>query len=308
MLKLPEAEANNEFIIVKQKLWNERIYCGDTSGSRKDRIMMNRRECSARHRMSKFVLLAIPVVAALMFMPSASPAQTVDEVIARNIQARGGLDKLKAVKSIKMSQTLKAGGFQAAVHVEGKRPDKVREEFSLQGLTQLQVYDGKIGWQVNPFGGRRDPELLSADDMKALQVDADIDGPLVDYAQKGHKVELVGHDSVEGTDCYKIKLTMKNGDVRTYYLDADSLLELKIETQTTIRGAVQESEIYFGDYEKVEGLYFPFTIEQGQKGDPNRVKLTVNKVELNVPLDDSLFAMPATSGVKPDAKGPGGEK
>jgi outer membrane lipoprotein-sorting protein len=271
--------------------------------------MMNQGECFVRHRMSKSLILAIPAMAAaLMLMPLTSPAQTVDEVIARNIQAHGGMDKLKAVKSIKISQTLKAGGFQAAVYVEGKRPDKVRVEFSLQGLTQLSVYDGKIGWQVNPFGGRRDPELLSADDMKSLQVDADIDGPLVDYAQKGHQAELLGHDSVEGTDCYKIKLRLKNGDVRTYYLDADSFLELKIETQTTIRGAVQEGETFFGDYEKVDGLYFPFAIEQGQKGDPNRVKLTVNKVELNVPLDDSLFTMPATPGAKPDAKGPDGAK
>ena len=266
--------------------------------------MMKQGESFVRHRISKSLIWTIPVMAAaLMLMPLASPAQTVDEVIVKNIQSHGGMEKLKTVKSIKISQTLKAGGFQAAVSVEGKRPDKIREEFSLQGLTQLQVYDGKVGWQVNPFGGRRDPEMLSADDMKSLQVDADIDGPLIEYAQKGHKAELVGHDSVEGTDCYKVKLTLKNGDIRTYYLDADSFLELKIETQTTIRGAVQESETYFGDYEKVDGIYFPFAIEQGQKGNPNRVKFTVNKVELNVPLDDSLFAMPAAPGAKPEPKG-----
>jgi outer membrane lipoprotein-sorting protein len=271
--------------------------------------MMNKSEYSARHRMWKLVVRAIlAMAAALMLIPLAARAQTVDEVIAKNIQARGGIERLKAVMSIKISQTFKAGGFQAAVRQENKRPDKLREEFSLQGLTQVQAYDGKVGWQVNPFGGRRDPELLSQDDMKGLQVDADIDGPLVDYAQKGHKAELVGHDSVEGTDCYKIKLTLKNGDVRTYYLDADSFLELKIESQTTIRGAVQESETYFGDYEKVEGLYFPFAIEQGQKGDPNRAKLTVNKIEINMQLDDSLFAMPVMPGAKADAKVPGGEK
>jgi hypothetical protein len=272
-------------------------------------MMINQSERSARNRMWKILLRSIPVaVAALMLMPLAAPAQTVDEVIAKNIQAHGGMDKLKAVNSIIISQTIKTGGFQAAIRSENKRPDKLRGEFSLQGLTSVQAYDGKVGWQINPFGGRRDPELLSQDDMKGLQVEADIDGPLVDYAQKGHKAELLGHDSVEGTDCYKIKLTLKNGDIRTYYLDADSFLELKIETQTILRGAVQESETYFGDYEKVDGIYFAFAVEQGQKGNPNRVALTVNKIEINVPLDDSIFTMPATPGAKPSANGPSGEK
>ena len=114
----------------------------------------------------------------------------------------------------------------------------------------------------------------------------------MDYAQKGHRAELVGHDTVEGTDCYKIKLTLKNGDIRYIYLDTDSLMEIKLESQTMIRGAMREGETYFGDYEKVDGLYEPFEIEQGRKGDPDRQKLTVEKVEFNVPVDDSVFAMP----------------
>jgi len=156
----------------------------------------------------------------------------------------------------------------------------------------VQSYDGKTGWQLNPFEGRREAELLSEDDMKGLVEEADIDGPLVDYAQKGHKAELVGHDDVEGTDCYKIKLTLKNGDIRYTYLDTDSLMEIKLESQTMIRGAMQEGETYFGDYEKVDGMYEPFAIESGQKGNPDRQKLTVEKVEFNVPVDDSIFVMP----------------
>jgi outer membrane lipoprotein-sorting protein len=265
--------------------------------------MTSSRKSSARQRVWNLIVRAIPVVAAVLtLMPIAVPAQTVDEVIAKNIQAHGGIDKLKAVTSLRISQTLKTGGFQAEVRFENKRPDKLREEVSLQGLTQVLAYDGKVGWQVNPFGGRRDPELLSQDDLKNLQDDADIDGPLIDYGQKGHKAELAGHDSVEGTDCFKVKVTLKNGDVRTFFIDADSFLELKIETQTTVRGTVQESETYFGDYRKVDGLYFPFAIEQGVKGAANRVKYTVTKVEINVPLDDSLFTMPAPPGPKTNAK------
>jgi hypothetical protein len=149
------------------------------------------------------------------------------------------------------------------------------------------------------------PELLSEDDLKPLLEDADIDGQLTDYRRKGHKAELTGHDSVEGTDCYKIKLTMKNGDIRYYYLDIDSFLELKIETQRMIRGAVEYRDTIYGDYEEVNGLYFPFAFESGEKGDPNRLTARVDKIEINVPLTDHRFSMPAGN---PNTKASGAAK
>jgi hypothetical protein len=237
----------------------------------------------------------------LVVIPFGATAQTADEIIAKNIQAHGGLDKLKSVESLRITAKFSQGSFRADFRQENKRPEKVREEFIIQGLAQVQAYDGTTGWQINPFGGRKDPELMSQDDMKSLIVDADMDGPLVKYKDKGHQAELVGHDSVEGTDCFKIKLSMKNGDVRYYYLDADSFLELKVEIQTTIRGALQESEQYYGDYEQVNGIYYPFAVEQAQKGSASRAQFTVAKIEQNVPLDDAHFSIPAT---KAEAKKP----
>jgi outer membrane lipoprotein-sorting protein len=234
------------------------------------------------------------VCAVFLLAALAASAQTVDEVIAKEIQAHGGMDKLKAVQTMRESGKLNLGSFEARFVQENKRPGKVREEFIIQNMAQVQAYDGKSGWQINPFGGRRDPELMSEDDSKSLQIDSDIDGPLVDYKEKGHKAELVGHDSVEGTDCYKIKLTLKNGDVRYYYLDADSFLPIKLETQTSIRGTIQETETYFGDYDQVNGVYYPFALETGEKGSPDRAKLTIEKIEQNVSLDDALFSLPAT--------------
>jgi outer membrane lipoprotein-sorting protein len=246
------------------------------------------------------------VCALCALAPSLLCAQTVDEVIAKNVQAHGGMDKLKSINTLRLSGTLDVGGFfgsfQAHFVQENKRPDKVRQQAIIEGMAQVQAYDGKAGWQVSPFEGRRDPELLSDDDSKSLQIDADIDGLLVDYKQKGHKAELVGHDSVEGTDCYKIKLTLKNGDVRYYYLDTDSFLELKVETQTSIRGTIREGEVLYGDYEQVNGVYYPFAIDAGLKGDTNRVKYTIEKLEQNIPLDDSLFSVPA---MKPAPKAGG---
>ena len=216
----------------------------------------------------------------------------MDEVIAKYIQAHGGLEKMKSVQTVRMSGNFSAGSFRAAFVQENKRPNKVREEQIIQAMAAVQAYDGKTAWQVQPFGGRKDPDLLSADEMKSLAEDADIDGPLVDYKNKDHRAELMGHDSVEGTDCFKIKLILANSDVRYYYIDTDSFLELKVENERSIRGTVQYSETLYGDYEQVNGLYFPFAFESGAKGDPNRVRFTVEKVEINVPLSDSLFSMP----------------
>jgi outer membrane lipoprotein-sorting protein len=236
----------------------------------------------------------LPGLAAFALIGVGASAQTADEIIAKNIQARGGMEKLKAIRTLRTTVKFSEGSFRAEFRQENKRPGKVREEFIIQGMAQIQAYDGKTGWQVSPFGGRRDPDLMSQDDMKGLIVDGDIDGPLVDYKAKGHLAELVGHDSMEGTDCYKIKLSMKNGDTRYYYLDSDSYLELKVEIQSTIRGALQESELYYGDYEQVNGIYYPFAVEQAEKGSSSRQQFSVEKVEQNVDLDDSLFAMPAT--------------
>jgi hypothetical protein len=249
-------------------------------------------------RVLRFTLIVLATIAGFS---SGARAQTVDEVIAKNIQARGGLDKLQSVRSIRTTAKFTQGSFRADFRQENKRSDKVREEIIIQGMAQVQAYDGKTGWQISPFGGRKDPELLSQDDLKSLAVDADMDGPLIQYKEKGHKADLVGHDTMEGTDCFKIKLSMKNGDVRYYYLDTDSFLELKVEIQTTIRGALQESELYYGDYEQVNGIYYPFTVEQAQKGSSSRAQISVEKIEQNIPLEDTIFSMPVS---KPGAKAP----
>ena len=238
-------------------------------------------------------LRALPLIALLPFL---THAQTADEIIAKNIQARGGLEKIKSLQSLRVSGRFTAGGFRAAFVQENKRPFKVREEQILQGMVGIDAYDGKTAWHVVPWEGRKDPDLISADDRKALIEDADIEGQLIDYRNKDHRVEYVGHDTVEGTDCYKIKLTLATGDVRYYYIDTDTYLELKIESERSIRGTVRYSEIYYGDYEQVNGIYFPFAIEAGAKGGSDRMKFTVDKIAVNLALPDTRFAMPVVGG------------
>lgn len=238
-------------------------------------------------------------LSAVLLLALGASAQTVDEIIAKNIQARGGIEKLHAIKSLRTSAKLSEGSFRASFVQENKRDDKVRQEVIIQGMAHVEAYDGHAAWQINPFGGRKDPELMSQDDSKPLVRAADLEGLLVDYKQKGYKAELVGHDSVEGTDCYKIKLTLKDGDIRYYFLDADSFLEIKIESQSSVRGALRYTDTLLGDYEQVDGVYFPFAIETGETGSDHRMRLSIEKIEFNVPLDDARFSLPVA---KPEPK------
>jgi len=249
-------------------------------------------------KLSLVTAIAVLVTPALL-------AQTVDEIIAKNVQARGGMDKIKSVQTVRSTGTMTMGpGMEAPGLMIQKRPDMARIEFTLQGMTAIQAYDGKDAWQIMPFTGKKDPEAMSADDKKDLEENADIDGPLVDYKSKGNKVELLGKEKLEGTDAYKLKVTLKNGDVITMYLDADSFLEIKEELKRNVRGSEQEVEAVLGDYKEVNGVMFPFAMENGIKGSQQKQKITISKIELNTPVDDSLFkmpAVPAAPAAKPDA-------
>src|SRR5258708_25895954 len=152
--------------------------------------------------LSRFFRFFLPLLAAFTFFSLSAGAQAVDEVIAKNIQAHGGLEKLKAVQSVRITAKYSQGSFRLEFRQENKRADKVREEYIIQGMAQIQAYDGKASWQISPFGGREEPCVMSQDDAKGLVVDADMDGPLVEYKEKGHKAQLVGHASMKGTNSF----------------------------------------------------------------------------------------------------------
>jgi hypothetical protein len=221
-------------------------------------------------------------------------AQTVDDIVARYLKAVGGMEKIQAVKSLRRSgKFIGGGGFEAVISQENKRDASVREEMSLQGMIGINAYDGKTGWKIEPWGGKKDPEALGEEEMKGIVEDADFDGPLVDYKRKGNKVEFLGMDKFEGTDTYKLKITKSNGDVFTYYLDTDYYMPIKIDLKRTVRGEEREYETALGDYKLVNGWYLPFSIETNPKGHPqDKSKYVYEKIEANVSIDDARFVMP----------------
>ena len=249
-----------------------------------------------------FMLLATGLLLAPI-----SQAQTVDEILAKHFETMGGLEKIKALNSMRITGSMMVGpGMEAPITMERKRPGKRRLEFTIQGMTGVQAFDGEKAWSVMPFMGKKDPEAASEEDSKHEKEDADFDGPLVDWKSKGHTVELVGKEPVEGADAYKLKITKKNGDVEYYFLDAETYLLVKNEGKVKRHGTEFEGEGTFSDYKDVEGYMMPFTMEQGIKDTPQKQRMTFSKIELNVPLDDSRFAMPAVAAAvdstKSDAK------
>jgi len=240
--------------------------------------------------------VAVALVASAGFAQDKSQP-TVDDLVSKNVEAKGGADALHALQSLRLSGKilLKQGQEERAYLQTKKRPNEVRTEGTLQGMTQVAAYDGKEGWKISPFQGRKDAERLSADDLKSLMEQAEIDGPLVDWKAKGSTVEYLGTEDVDGTLAHKLKVVRNNGDVSFVYLDPDHFLEIRILTQRMRHGAYEEVETDLGDYEKTAGVFIPTSIDFGRKGDPDKGKIIIDKVEANVSVDDAIFHFPVAS-------------
>jgi hypothetical protein len=224
-------------------------------------------------------------------------AQTAEELVAKNLEARGGIEKLKAIKTLRMTGRVQQGSFTAMVSSDAMLPKLLRQTVTIQGMNQIQAYDGATGWQISPFEGRKTAELIGEDDLRGLVEDADFYGPLVDYKIKDNRIEYLGHDTVDGDDAYRLKVTLANGDILYYYLDPDTYLEIRTEKMQFIRGSVRESFTNLGSYKLVNGVYFPFSLESGSMRSPeDATRITIDKIEANVAIDAAEFKMPAAAG------------
>jgi len=241
----------------------------------------------------------LPGLLAGAVLAAPAPAQTVDEVIAKSFEARGGLDRLKAVQAIRVTGRMSMGANQASMVVERKRPVRIRVEITVRGERAVQAWDGVTAWGISPMGPGQ-PEVLPAEAANAMATDADVDGPLVDYQAKGHRVRLLGKEMLEGGDAYKIEVRKKDGAVEVHFLDARSYLTVRIEGKRTIRGTVVEGEILLGDYLEAGGILWPCSIRSGASGNPEKQTFTVEKVEVDPVLDDARFRMPTASPSRRD--------
>jgi hypothetical protein len=264
--------------------------------------------------------------------PSPRPTLSADEIVARNVQARGGLKAWRAVQSISWSGKMGAGGNQRAplpVQVPGKgsnkftvpprpkeeaqlpfqmdmqRVRKVRLELQFNGQTAIQVYDGTNGWKVRPYLNRHDVEPFTEDELKTASEQPDLDGLLIDYAAKGEKIDIEGMEKVEDHDTYKLKVTLKDGREVHAWIDAKTFLEAKIEgTPRRLDGKMHPVEIYYRDFRAVHGLQVPFVLETRvlplsapgkavREAHAPPEQIVIEKVEVNPKFDASRFSKPA---------------
>jgi hypothetical protein len=241
------------------------------------------------------VLLAVPLIV-LADSTTAPVELTATQIVEKNVAARGGLQAWRGVKTLSMSGKLDAGGkqkVQLPFVLEMERSRKTRLELQFNGQTAVQVYDGANGWKLRPFLNRRDVEPYTQDELKAASMQADIDGPLVDYAAKGSKVELEGVQQIDGRDAFNLKLTLKTGQVQHIWVDAQNFLDVKIEgTPRRLDGRFHPVATYLRDYRSVNGLMIPYVNETAVEGVKQTEKIIVDKVIVNPKLEDSRFSRP----------------
>jgi len=256
---------------------------------------------------------------------SSASKLTAEEIAQKNVAARGGLQAWRAVQTISYSGKMEAGGnhrpvmapssakrgmivpkletveqVQLPFVMEFKRPRKERVELQFNGQTVLQVFDGANGWKVRPYLNRKVVEPYTTDELKATANQSELDGPLVDYAAKGTRIELAGTEKVEGHDTYKLLVTPKTGAPFHLWIDAETFLETKMEGNPhRLDGKMHPVEIYFRDYRTVSGLVIPYVNETkvlditstpGVKEISEKIR--IDEVKVNPKLEDALFTKP----------------
>lgn len=242
--------------------------------------------------MPREVLLFLALAAALGTVPA--PAQTLDEILAGNLETRGGGAAFDALRSARVSGEMTMFGETLPVILELKRPHKLRLAFELQGSWAVQAIDGERGWQLMPFFGNPQAALLPDDQLRQMRLDLDVvEGPLVRSAEKGYTVELAGKETIEGTEAFKLEITSEGGARFYSYLDSDHFLEFKRRGVAMIQGRELRFDVTLGNYKKVGDIYVPYLIETREQGRGEGQVLRIARVELDVELDDARFAMPA---------------
>ena len=244
-------------------------------------------------------LVAVGLFAFTLAVPAAPPktqptTPSVDAIVGDYVTARGGLAKIRALKTLRQTGRVFEGqGREALVVREVKPPGRIRVQFTIQGVTAVFASNGTTGWKVSPFEDDMQIKELPDEVTKEAIEQTDLEGPLVDWKAKGHTVEFAGNETVSGRATYKLKITLKSGAVRTSYIDVASHFEVRVDSTRQVKGRDLKIETTFSDHKKTGGVLFPRRIEIAAEGRPQRPRVVVDKVEVNPALSDALFERPS---------------
>jgi outer membrane lipoprotein-sorting protein len=220
--------------------------------------------------------------------PAAQQAavETAESLIKKHLAAQGGEARLRAAKTMKFTAKGE-GGEVEMITVYRQRPNQVRKEITKGGKTFVKAFDGSLAWTLEDTDKLT---VMPPEKAAMMQHHADFDDGILDYQSKGHKVELAGTEDVRGAPAYKLKLTLKSGDVEYRYLDASSHLEVKRVSTWQKDGKTEESTTYFSDYRTVDGIKVNHVIET-ENGD-KKSKLVIQEIWFDKPIDAALFRKP----------------
>jgi outer membrane lipoprotein-sorting protein len=242
------------------------------------------------------LLFSLALAAALLAALPAAARQadlTLDQILAKHYEAIGGKDAWKNLQGMKQTGKMSMAGMEAPFTVYNKRPNKLRVEFEIQGMKGMQVFDGTDGWMVMPFMGSNEPQPLPKEALDQMISDADIEGVLLDSAAKGHQVELVGKEDLEGTPVYRLRVKLKSGNQMDFFLDAEHFVTLQTLAKATFQGTEMEITSKLSNYKPVGGLMVPHSL--ATLNPMGEQVMTIDTVEVNPPIDDALFAKPAAA-------------
>ena len=227
-------------------------------------------------------------------LAACSPQSPVDEIIDSNLAARGGEDRIQALQSLRATGMATAsGGRVARVTYEIKRPGLFRLEFASQGTKSVFAHDGEIAWQVAPLQGQFEPQPTTPDTDQGFGADErDIEGPLVNWREKGHSVELAGREMLESGEAFKLEMVLADGTTRSDYIDVASRQIVRSDLSRVIAGENVILVDEFSDFRAVDGLVFPHLIETYVVNRPETIRIVVESVELDPDLDDARFRFP----------------
>lgn len=231
------------------------------------------------------VLFALSIVFSLNLQ-----AQDLEEILENHFDVVGQ-DKLLKINTIKTIGNVVQGGMELPFTMYMSRPMKFRMEISIQGQQIIQAFDGESGWLINPMAGTLDPQDMGPDELKQMKEQADMDGELYNYKEKGSTLELIGTEEAEGTEVYNLKLTKENGDVSHYFIDTETYIILKTTTKRMIQGVEIEGETILGNYQMIDGMAFPFSISTGMNGQI-MVEIVITEFIFDVDMDDDFFSKP----------------
>jgi outer membrane lipoprotein-sorting protein len=220
-------------------------------------------------------------------------AQDLDEILESHYEVMG-MDKVLKTKTIIANGKAVQMGMEFPMTLYQKRPGMVRMEAEIQGTKLVQAYDGTNGWMIAPWTGSMEPQDMSEDQVKGMKQMGDMDGDLYNWNDKGFKVSFEGEDEMEGTPVYKIRLEKEDGDVFTYYLDAENYVILKVDSKVMVQGAEVESSSFYSNFKPVEGMIMPFNIES-RVNDQVQMQIVIDSFEVDAEIDDSMFSKPEAS-------------